>query len=121
MKDAGIIIPLDNFGKLNFHAAQADVTGTSREELYPDVKFDAATATNTCGLNVSATKVCGHVCKSKCFDITGCIHVDETDTMNGCNGSRDCSDGRYTATKQHLTQLDNTDFNPDFCCLCAEA
>ena len=106
---------------LNYHAAQADVSGSSREEIYPNVQTDSATATNTCGLSVEATKTCGTVCKHKKFTITGNIDIDEKDTLNGCDGSRVCSDARYTATKQHLTVLDDSDCCPDFSCLCKEA
>ena len=122
LQDAGIKYDdCDKYGKLNFHAAEATVLGTSREELYPDIKIDAATATNTCGLEVTANKLCGHVHKKKTFSINGNICVTEDDTTDGCEGNRECSDGRYTATKQHLTQLDDTDFKPDFDCLCHEA
>lgn len=89
--------------------------------MYPDIHIDSATATNTCGLEVSATKICGDITKHKCFTISGSINVDEHDTVTGCEGSRDCSDGRFTATKQHLTQLGDVDFCPEFGHLCKEA
>ena len=106
LKDAGIIEG-DGYGKLNFHAAEATVLGTSREELYPDILIDGATATNTCGLEVSANKLCGHITKTKTFTISGGITVEETDEIDGCEGNRLCQDGRYTATKQHLTELND--------------
>lgn len=104
LQDAGIVEG-DGFGKLNFHSAEATVLGTSREEIYPDIVIDGATATNTCGLEVSANKLCGHITKTKTFTIGGDITVTETDEIDGCEGNRMCQDGRYTATKQHLTEL----------------
>ena len=82
--------------------------GSSREECYPDVRVDSATATNTCGLEVSATQLCGDVYKHTFFDIYGTINVDEHESTEGCLGERYCDDGRYTATKQHLTELQDT-------------
>jgi hypothetical protein len=99
LQDAGIAYDCDKYGKLNFHAAEATVLGTSREEFYPNIKIDGATATNTCGLEVVANKLCGEIHKKKTFKIDGCITVCEDDTVDGCEGNRECSDGRYTATK----------------------
>jgi hypothetical protein len=71
LQDAGIVYDCDQYGKLNFHAAEATVLGTSREEFYPNIKVDGATATNTCGLEVVANKLCGSVHKKKTFKIDG--------------------------------------------------
>jgi len=64
----------------------------------PDVLTNSATATNVCGLEVAANKVCGDVTKTKQFDIMGCIKVCEHECTTGCEGERKCTDGRYTAT-----------------------
>lgn len=122
LQDAGIAVNCgDNYGVLNFHDAQATVLGTSREEYFPDVRVDGATATNTCSLEVGANKICGTEHVTRTFTIGGNITVDECVKTDGCEGNRLCSDGRHTATKQHLTKLDDTDFDPNFKGLCKEA
>ena len=121
LQDAGIVLPCDDFGKLNFHAAQAEVSGFSREEFFPNVNVDSATATNVCGLDVSSTKLCGDITRHKNFCIKGNISVEETDSYDGCLGDTHCNDGRYTATKQHLSELKDADYCPDIDCLCCEA
>ena len=64
----------------------------------PDTLTNSATATNICGLEVSANKLCADNFKLKKFDICGCIKVCEHECASGCEGERLCLDGRYTAT-----------------------
>ena len=72
----------------------------------PNLKSTYATATNTCGLEVSNNKSCGERKKYKCFDINGKINVVESVKDFGCAGDRNCSDGRYTKTSTAFTKTE---------------
>ena len=76
-----------------------------------------------CGLEVSANKVCGDTFKIKKFDILGCIKVCEQECVSGCEGARTCTDGRYTATQQRFTRLQDKvpDLTGAFGGLCEDA
>ena len=73
----------------------------------PNILASHATATNTCGLEVSNEKSCGEKKKYKCFDIEGQINVCERIRTYGCEGERECSDGRYTKTSTSFTHTDS--------------
>lgn len=73
----------------------------------PNILASHATATNTCGLEVSNEKSCGEKKKYKCFDIDGQINVCERIRTYGCEGERECSDGRYTKTSTSFTHTDS--------------
>lgn len=111
------------FGTATFGSGESTVVGSATEEIYPDILTNSATATNTCGLEVTADKECGDSWKIKKFDICGCIKVCEHECVCGCEGERKCSDGRYTATQQRFTTLVNTADNPasEVGELCSEA
>lgn len=82
-----------------------DITTTGTVGV-PNVLSQQATATNTCGLEVSNNKTCGEKKKYKCFDIDGQINVCERIRTYGCEGERECSDGRYTKTSSSFTHTD---------------
>jgi hypothetical protein len=79
-----------------------DTTGTV---IVPNIVATHATATNTCGLEVSNNKECGEKKKYKCFDIEGQINVCERIRTFGCTGERECSDGRFTKTSSSFTHV----------------
>jgi hypothetical protein len=81
--------------------------GTSGTIEIPNIVATHATATNTCGLEVSNNKECGEKKKYKCFDIEGQINVCERIRTFGCTGERECSDGRFTKTSSSFTKTGN--------------
>ena len=82
-----------------------DITvGTSFTQEFPDILTSEATATNPCGLELASNQVCGNVTKTKDFCISGHICITETTTTEGCEGERECSDGRFTSTTQQYTE-----------------
>lgn len=81
--------------------------GTSGSVTVPNIVATHATATNTCGLEVSNNKECGEKKKYKCFDIEGQINVCERIRTFGCTGERECSDGRFTKTSSSFTHVDD--------------
>lgn len=99
-----------------------DILGSHGENV-PDRQTCHATATNTCGLEVSNNKECGEAKRYKFFDICGGIKVCEHVKSYGCEGERECSDGRYTKTSQTYSALADTDLGtlpggPDPCAEC---
>ena len=92
------------------------MVGTSQQQKIPDMLTNSATATNVCGLEVSANKLCGDTYKMKKFDICGCVTVCEHECSSGCEGQRHCLDGRYSTTAQRYSALDDSgdlgDFDP---------
>ena len=86
------------FGTIGGGTGHATVASTADKTIVPDILTNSATATNVCGLEVSANKICGDTFKVKKFDILGCIKVCEQECVSGCEGERTCTDGRYTAT-----------------------
>lgn len=105
LQDCGIVIPNNTlgFGSALFSKGESTVLGSSAQEIVPDMLTNSATATNVCGLEVSANKICGDTYKMKQFDICGCITVCEHECTSGCEGSRHCTDGRYSTTAQRFT------------------
>ena len=81
--------------------------GTTGSVEVPNIVATHATATNTCGLEVSNNKECGEKKKYKCFDIEGQINVCERIRTFGCTGERECSDGRFTKTSSSFTHVDD--------------
>ena len=78
LQDCGILVPggaggTPGFGTITSDAAESTVVGNSGVQTIPDVLANSATATNVCGLEVSANKSCGDVLKLKTFNISGCI------------------------------------------------
>ena len=106
LQDCGIKIP-DDVGGLGGIAIGVDheigIDDTTTITI-PDILTNSATATNVCGLEVSARKECADNFKLKKFDICGCIKVCEHECASGCEGERLCLDGRYTATQQKFTE-----------------
>ena len=97
-------------GTGNLPGGSTDVTvtvGTTGNVTIPNIIASHATATNTCGLEVSNNKSCGEKKKYKCFDIDGQINVCERIRTYGCEGERECSDGRYTKTSSSFTKTGN--------------
>jgi hypothetical protein len=126
LQDCGIAVPTGDgagFGMASFGGASSTVVGNASQVFVPDMLTNSATATNVCGLEVSANKLCGDVFKMKQFDICGCIKVCEHECASGCEGNRHCLDGRYTTTAQRYTALDDTDVAEpgDFGDLCSAA
>lgn len=68
-----------------------------------------ATATNTCGLEVTNNKECGEAKKYKSFHVCGKIDVCEHSWGYGCEGESECSDGRFTKTAQSYSTLNGED------------
>lgn len=101
LQDCGIVVDHDNgAGALSTIGALATSVGTASTVNIPDVLVSEATATNTCGLELSSNQQCGNVTKTKNFCISGNICISETTTTSGCEGERECSDGRFTSTTQ---------------------
>lgn len=69
LRDCGIHIPTPSgspgFGLAHFAGAESTVVGNVNEQTIPDILTNSATATNTCGLEVTANKLCGDVYKMK--------------------------------------------------------
>ena len=60
----------------------------------------------------------GDVHKIKTWTIDGNMLLNECDTHTGCIGNKECSDGRFTATSQHLSSLSDSSTSQEFYCLC---
>ena len=105
LQDCGI--DLSNVGNVGSVGGSGDVTitvGTTFNQDFPEILTSEATATNTCGLELSSNQKCGNVTKTKDFCISGHICIEETTTIEGCEGERECSDGRFTTTTQQYTE-----------------
>ena len=105
LQDCGI--DLSNAGNVGSVGGSGDVTitvGTTFNQDFPEILTSEATATNTCGLELSSNQKCGNVTKTKDFCISGHICIEETTTIEGCEGERECSDGRFTTTTQQYTE-----------------
>lgn len=101
LQDCGIVVSDNNgAGAISTVGALATSVGTASTVNIPDVLVSEATATNTCGLELSSNQQCGNVTKTKNFCISGNICISETTTTTGCEGERECSDGRFTSTTQ---------------------
>lgn len=99
LQDCGIVVSSNNgAGAISTVGALATSVGTASTVNIPDVLVSEATATNTCGLELSSNQQCGNVTKTKNFCISGNICISETTTTTGCEGERECSDGRFTST-----------------------
>ena len=99
LQDCGIVVSANNgAGAISTVGALATSVGTASTVNIPDVLVSEATATNTCGLELSSNQQCGNVTKTKNFCISGNICISETTTTTGCEGERECSDGRFTST-----------------------
>ena len=113
LQDCGILIDdgtgtSPGFGTVGFGTDAFSVTTGADNIIVPDILTNSATATNVCGLEVSANKICADNYKFKKFDICGCVKVCEHECASGCEGERLCLDGRYTATQQRLTKIDES-------------
>ena len=103
--DHGLIFDAEQHGKLAWAEAAASLEGSARLEHYPVVLQEQARAVNHCGLDEYGTTVYGEGDRLWSSTLHGKITLDEAEWNNGCDGSRFCEDGRYTATKQHQTSL----------------
>ena len=106
LQDCGIKLPEDGtgFGTIAIGTDSIANLDDTTTITIPDILTNSATATNVCGLEVSARKECADNFKLKKFDIAGCIKVCEHECASGCEGERLCLDGRYTATQQRFTE-----------------
>lgn len=106
LQDA-VIVPPENSGTgtvIGEITLGTEITGTITENI-GDKNVCHATATNTCGLETTNNKTCGEAKHYKFFDICGGIKVCEHEKTYGCEGARECSDGRFTKTSQSYTAL----------------
>ena len=96
------------FGTVESGLNVVTAIGTDVEEYIADRASQHATATNSCGLEVTNVKECGEALRYKCFDIAGNINVCEHIRTYGCDGERACSDGRFTKTSQSFSTASDT-------------
>ena len=105
LQDCGIdLTDVGNVGSVGGHGDVIITVGTDFTQDFPEILTSEATATNTCGLELSSNQKCGNVTKTKDFCISGHICIEETTTIEGCEGERECSDGRFTTTTQQYTE-----------------
>lgn len=109
--DHGLIFDPEYYGKLAWSEAGASLEGTTRLEHYPVVLQEQARAVNHCGLDEYGTTVYGEGERLWSSTLYGTITLDEAERHDGCDGTRFCEDGRYTATKQHQTMMKDGVFN----------
>ena len=106
------VIELDahdpGFGTIQDTFSESSFIESAQDDFISDRKTCHATATNTCGLEVTNGKDCGEAKKYKCFDVHGKINVCEHSWSYGCDGETECSDGRFTKTAQTYSTLDDS-------------
>ena len=97
--------------------------GLASESHIPDTVIFSAEVVNSCGLQLSADKLCAESCHHKEWDVCGDINVCEKIESCGVDGNKEYTKGRYSLSAQQV-ELVGDQCVPDLsadCGLCHEA